>query len=132
VCTNPASIPLANHSPVSSHIKGGSIIPARINSTNTTAELRNVDFELLIAPDNDGKAVGSLYLDDGESIEQNQTSEIEFRFEGGKVVAEGTFGFKTSVRVKSVTVMGEGEPAKYEVDEGLEAGWEHDLQSGGS
>ena len=99
-----------------------------MNSTNTTTALRDVDFELLIAPDKDGKAVGSLYLDDGVSIEQEGTSEIEFLFQDGKVVADGTFGFNTNVRVKSVTVMGDGEPVKYEVDEGLGAGWEKVLE----
>lgn len=128
----PASTTLTNRMPLSSHIKGGSIIPARINSTNTTTALRDIDFELLVAPDKDGKATGSLYLDDGESIEQKETSEIEFRFEDGKVLARGTFGFKTSVRVKSVTVMGDGEPVKYDVGKGLESGWEHVLKSGGS
>jgi alpha-glucosidase len=111
-----------------SHIKGGSIIPARINSTNTTTELRSIDFELLIAPGKDGKASGCLYLDDGESIEQKGISQIEFSYDGNKVVAQGTFGYNTTVGVKRLVVMGDEEPAKFDIDTGLTAGWEKELK----
>lgn len=111
-----------------SHVKGGSIIPARIKSANTTTALRDIDFELLIAPGKDGKATGCLYFDDGESIEQAGTSEIEFSYDGTSITAQGTFGFKTSVKVKSLTVMGDGDPARYSLDEGFEAGWTHALK----
>jgi alpha-glucosidase len=111
------------------HIKGGSIVPARMHSANTTTALRAVDFELLIAPDKDGKASGSLYLDDGESIEQQGTSEIDFSYEVGKLGWRGSFGYKTSVGVKRLTVMGEGEPAVYAVNGTLDVGWDFVLPS---
>lgn len=41
------------------YYKGGSILAQRMNSANTTAELRKQDFELIIAPDANGKASGS-------------------------------------------------------------------------
>jgi alpha-glucosidase len=109
------------------HIKGGSIIPARINSANTTNALRDIDFELLIAPDKDGKASGSLYLDDGVSIEQKETSNIVFHFEGEKLRSEGSFGFKTDLKVKNLLVMGERGAVEYEVELGLDGAWELDL-----
>jgi len=109
-------------------VKGGSIIPARVNSAMTTKALRDNDFELLVAPDADGKASGTLYLDDGESLVQAGTSEITFTWEGGKIKMAGLFGFSTKVGVKSFTVYGDA-PQKYDLSEGLDAPWEHDAAS---
>ncbi|KAF2867601.1 alpha-glucosidase [Massariosphaeria phaeospora] len=109
------------------HIRAGAIIPARVNSAKTTRLLRDQDFELLIAPTDDGNAWGTLYLDDGESIEQSGTSEIEFSFDGKKVKAEGTFGFETILHIKSITVMGADDPIKYELNEGLTGSFERVL-----
>jgi alpha-glucosidase len=107
-------------------VAGGSIIPARVKSAMTTKALRANDFELLVAPDAEGNASGTLYLDDGESLVQSGTSEIVFTWDGKKIKMAGTFGFSTSVGVKSVTVMG-GEPKTYELNEGLGKAWEHDV-----
>ena len=109
-------------------VKGGSIIPARVNSAMTTKALRDNDFELLVAPDADDKASGTLYLDDGESLVQDGTSEIAFTYGGGKIKMAGSFGFSTKVGVKSFTVYGDA-PQKYELNEGLDAPWEHDVAS---
>ncbi|KAF2269851.1 alpha/beta-glucosidase agdC [Lojkania enalia] len=110
------------------HVKGGSIIPARINGANTTTALREQDFELLIAPNKDGKARGTLYLDDGESVEQTKTSEIEFVFDGEKLRMEGTFEYDAKVGILSVTVMGTDEVKKYKLNEGLDQAWERRLK----
>jgi alpha-glucosidase len=93
------------------HIRGGSIIPVRANSANTTKALRKEDFAVLVAPDANGKAKGRLYLDDGESIEQKAISEIEFSYENGKFVSTGSFGYPgssgESVTVGKVIVLGQ-------------------------
>jgi alpha-glucosidase len=107
-------------------IVGGSIIPARVKGAMTTKALRDNDFELLVAPDAQGNARGILYLDDGESLVQSGTSEIEFTWDGDNIKMAGTFGFSTRVAVKSVTIM-DNEPARYELNEGLDAGWEHNV-----
>ncbi|KAG8422464.1 hypothetical protein J3459_010354 [Metarhizium acridum] len=49
-------------------IRGGQIIPMRARSTMTTTELRQQDFELLVAVGTNGRAKGVLYLDDGETL----------------------------------------------------------------
>ncbi|KAK2762250.1 hypothetical protein FQN54_001260 [Arachnomyces sp. PD_36] len=87
------------------HIRGGSIIPERSESAMTTAELRTKDFNLIIAPDANGEAKGSLYLDDGISIEQDATSEIEFKYSEGKLSVEGKFDYDAGVGVSSITLL---------------------------
>jgi alpha-glucosidase len=107
-------------------VAGGSIIPARIKGAMTTKALRDNDFELLVAPDANGKASGTLYLDDGESLVQAGTSEITFSWDGSKIKMSGTFGFSTRVGVKSVTIYG-SDPEKYELNEGLDGAWEYNV-----
>ncbi|KAF2704388.1 glycoside hydrolase family 31 protein [Pleomassaria siparia CBS 279.74] len=98
------------------HIRGGSIIPLRANSANTTKALRKEDFVILVAPDADGKATGRLYLDDGESIEQPNVSEINFTWEGGKFAASGSMAYRgasgESVTVAQVLVLGQSAAGK--------------------
>lgn len=109
-------------------VAGGSIIAARVESAMTTKALREKDFELLVAPDANGNASGILYLDDGESLVQNGTSEISFTWDGSKIEMSGTFGYSTPVGIQSVTIMGAA-PQKYELNEGLDVAREHDAGS---
>ena len=90
------------------HIRGGSIIPLRAESANTTTELRKKDFELWVAVDAEGCASGSLYLDEGDKLEQPATSEIDFSYENGELSIGGTFGYQTEVVISSVVVLGGG------------------------
>ncbi|KAG9823789.1 hypothetical protein KCU68_g16150, partial [Aureobasidium melanogenum] len=80
----------------------------RQNSANTTTELRKQDFVLIIAPDLEGKAEGSLYLDEGDAIEQPQTSLITFSYANGTFAMGGSFGYPTNASVVSLTVLGQG------------------------
>lgn len=89
------------------HVKAGAVVPLRVEGANTTTELRKKDFELLIAVDGEGKAEGKLYLDEGDALVQEGTSEIEFCYEKGELTVKGTFGYKTEVCIKKVTVLGE-------------------------
>jgi alpha-glucosidase len=93
------------------HIRGGSIIPHRANSANTTKALRQQDFYILVAPGADGTAKGSLYLDEGERIEQPETSEVQFSFADGKLTTTGSFGYSgasgESITVVQVVVLGQ-------------------------
>ncbi|EPS25467.1 putative alpha-glucosidase [Penicillium oxalicum 114-2] len=93
------------------HIRGGSIIPLRAESAMTTKELRRRGFEILVAPDNKGYASGSLYLDDGESLETS-SSEIEFEYSKGRLSIRGLFGYQTNVAIEAVTILGQDRPRK--------------------
>lgn len=94
------------------HVRGGTIIPERANSANTTKALREQPIVLLVAPAADGTAKGSLYLDDGESIEQPSATLVEFSFANGKLTTTGQFGYAgaggESIMVEQVVVMGQG------------------------
>lgn len=93
------------------HIRGGTVIPHRTNSANTTKNLRKEDFYVIVAPDANGNANGRLYIDEGERIDQPDKSEIEFNYSNGKFSATGSFGFKgnsgESVSVSHVVVLGQ-------------------------
>lgn len=72
-------------------LRGGIIVPLRIESVMTTTELRDKDFELLIPLRSNGTASGRLYLDDGVSLEQKGTTFVQFSYADSKLMATGTF-----------------------------------------
>lgn len=104
-----ANVTLSNiditHIPI--HVRGGSIVPIRSSSAMTTTELREKSFELIIAPGLDGSASGSLYLDDGDSLKQQSTTEVQFKYRRGTLLVKGKFDRKTSVKIQGVTVLGQ-------------------------
>jgi alpha-glucosidase len=91
------------------HIRGGSIIPMRVDGANNTKLLRELDFELIIAPDSRGKASGRLYLDDGESVTPSSSSEITFAYDSStkSAVVGGRFDYQTASKLSKVILLGE-------------------------
>ncbi|SPO02052.1 related to alpha-glucosidase b [Cephalotrichum gorgonifer] len=87
-------------------IRGGVIMPVRVESGNTTTEVRTQDFELLVALDTDGTASGELYLDDGVSLEQAGITYIQFRYEDNTLTIDGEFGYDSSVKIVKVKLLG--------------------------
>jgi alpha-glucosidase len=91
------------------HIRGGWIIPLRVQGANTTAALRRNNFELVVAPGEDGTAKGELYLDDGETLDVgDEMSVIYFSWDDRVFDATGVFGYETSLVVESVLVLSDG------------------------
>ncbi|GAB7352416.1 hypothetical protein MBLNU459_g2839t3 [Dothideomycetes sp. NU459] len=88
------------------YIKGGSIIPLRSTSANTTTELRTKDFTILVAPSLNDTASGSLYLDDGNSLVQAATSFIQFDYTNGVFSMSGSFGYDAGVSITSIILLG--------------------------
>ncbi|CAF3506602.1 hypothetical protein FGSG_03462 [Fusarium graminearum PH-1] len=88
------------------HYKGGVIYPQRVESANTTTALRKKGFNLVIAPGLNGKAHGSLYLDDGESVVQDAVSEIDFSYTKGKLSMSGSFEYDAGVKIETITILG--------------------------
>ncbi|OTA70412.1 glycoside hydrolase family 31 protein [Hypoxylon sp. EC38] len=91
------------------YLRGGVIVPLRAEGANTTTALRSKPFEILVPVGKDGKASGSLYLDDGESIEQSATSHVSFEYADGLLKIDGTFGYTADeLKITKVTVLGVG------------------------
>jgi len=80
------------------YIKGGAVLPLRAKSTMTTSELRNTDFEFVVAPGTDGTASGQLYIDDGVSITPKTATEVTMKYALNTLVVAGRFGFSTGVK----------------------------------
>ncbi|KAF9265982.1 alpha-glucosidase [Marasmius fiardii PR-910] len=96
------------HIPV--HIVGGVVLPLRVEGAMTTDELRKKDFEIVVAPDADGKAKGRLYVDDGVSIDQSSgQTHLEMGYEKGSLRISGEFGFGLGVKLRRVRVLGVSE-----------------------
>ncbi|GAO15602.1 uncharacterized protein UV8b_04775 [Ustilaginoidea virens] len=89
-------------------IRAGVILPARLNATYTTAELRKQDFELIVPVDGPrGEAKGQLYLDDGVSIDQKgRHSLINFAYKNGCLSIDGVFNYKGPARISKITFLG--------------------------
>lgn len=100
------TLPNVNFTTIPVHIKGGAVLPLRAQSAMTTTELRKQDFEFVIAPDTTGSASGSLYIDDGESIVQNQTTEVTMSFKNKLLQVSGSFKRATGVNVSRVRLLG--------------------------
>ena len=88
------------------HIRGGTIIPMRNESAMTLPEVRQKPFDIVIAPGLDGAASGNLYLDDGDSIVQEATSNIELSYESSQLKISGSFGYNPGVEISQATFLG--------------------------
>lgn len=96
------------------HVSGWTIISLRLQSAK--AELRKNNFTLLVAPEADGTAEGSLYLGDGDSFEPANTSDIHFSWDGTRLTAHSSFGFQTSIVVDKVQLMAQEKQAGAKMD----------------
>jgi alpha-glucosidase len=97
------------------HIRGGSVVPLRVESAMTTTDLRKKDFELVIAPGVDGSASGSLFVDDGDSINSKSTS-LSFRYARNELDVRGSFDYKTGVSVSKLSFLGQSGAKKVHVN----------------
>ncbi|KAL9074482.1 MAG: hypothetical protein Q9161_002270 [Pseudevernia consocians] len=119
----------ANLTQIPVFIKGGAVLPLRSDGANTTTALRELDFNLVVAPGLDGKAAGSLYLDDGVSITQAATSVIAFAYDGTTLTMSGTFGYDTgNVSIADVVLLSAtGSPKTMTVNKPLTGGFSMSL-----
>lgn len=91
------------HIPI--HIRGGAIIPTKTPKL-TVEDTYATPYSLIIALDEHGKAAGRLYIDDGHSLEQAETSDINFVYKKGVLTARGKFGYSKAEKLESITIIG--------------------------
>ena len=88
------------------YIKGGSVLPMRVDGAATTTALRKEDFLLIIAPDSKGEATGELYLDDGISLE-SQYTHLQFSYANSTLMIDGDKSdYDPQVNLVQVTLLG--------------------------
>lgn len=92
-------------------IRGGVVLPLRSDAAMTTKELREKNFELVVAPGMDGSAKGNLYIDDGISLVQDDTLEVEYMFDGSRLVVSHSGTYDTgSVVYSKISILSVDEP----------------------
>jgi alpha-glucosidase len=99
-------LPNVSFTEIPVYIKGGAVLPLRAQSTMTTTELRETDFEFVVAPASDGTASGLLYIDDGVSVTQAAETAVTMSFNHGTLTVSGSFGFQTGVNTSRVRFLG--------------------------
>jgi alpha-glucosidase len=96
------SAPLG-HIPV--YVRGGAVLPTQ-EPGYTTTESRKNPWGLIVALSDSGEASGSLYVDDGESIEQSSTLDITFAAAKGQLKVGVSGGYKDTNALGNVTILG--------------------------
>lgn len=93
------------HIPV--HLRGGSIVPTKTPEYLVSTTYAS-PYVLLVSLDNKNSATGSLYIDDGISLEQKQgISHIQFTFKNGILKASGDFGYHgSSEPISTIKIIG--------------------------
>lgn len=103
------------------HVRGGCVVPMRTEGANTTAALREKPFELIVAPGLNGTAEGTLFVDDGVSLDGGQERlGVQFRYDGAEIRISPMDRFSVNqdglqtrmeqagIRVERARVMGSG------------------------
>jgi alpha-glucosidase len=89
------------------HIKSGAVIPMRSESGYTTTDVRMKPFSFIVAPTVEGKAAGELYLDDGDTIVQYETSKIKMSYHKNILNIDGDFSYQAECNtLQDVTILG--------------------------
>jgi alpha-glucosidase len=87
------------------HIRGGYILPIQ-EPGYTIHESRQNPFGLIVALDQDGKAQGKLYLDDGESEKVESSLYVDFIANKGKLIASPVGEYEVNQTLANVTILG--------------------------
>lgn len=91
------------HIPV--HVRGGVILPMQ-EAKMTTAECRNSSWSLLVPLDANQAAEGDIYIDDGESVVQNATLQVELSAINGTLYASSRGLYMDCNPLANVTILG--------------------------
>ncbi len=105
---------------VNVHVAGGSILPMKVDGGLNTVESSASPYSILVAlcsPDENCVSTGDLFIDDGEQVELEKYSTVEF------VAKDGSFkstvvndDFEDGRDVQQVVFLGADEPASVKVN----------------
>lgn len=87
------------------HVRGGSILPLQTPGY-TTGETRNGSFGILVALDEQSRANGSLYLDDGESLVPEETKLVTFEYSENTLRTRNNGTYTATSPLANVTIAG--------------------------
>nr|POF15174.1 alpha-glucosidase [Quercus suber] len=87
------------------HVRGGSILPLQAPAY-TTAETRQQPYSLTVALDQHAAAAGSLYLDDGESLNPNATRLVQFTYSDNVLATKSQGSYHVSPPLSNITIAG--------------------------
>ncbi|USW50539.1 Putative glycoside hydrolase family 31, galactose mutarotase-like domain superfamily [Septoria linicola] len=91
------------HQPI--HIRGGHIVPTQ-KPGNTTSTSRKNPWSLIVALDKDSKASGELFIDDGISITQEATKNVNLHFQHNVLSAKVKGHYQDGNALANVTIAG--------------------------
>ncbi|KAI8081129.1 alpha glucosidase [Thamnidium elegans] len=91
------------HIPV--HIRGGAIIPTK-TPKYTVDETYETDYNLIIALDEKDQSTGRLYIDDGDSLKVESSSDVTFTYKNKKLTATGSFEYGSPQKISTITIIG--------------------------
>ncbi|KAJ8097684.1 glycosyl hydrolases family 31-domain-containing protein [Lipomyces tetrasporus] len=95
----------ANLTHINVHVKGGIILPAQYPAKTTYATVRN-PYYLIAALDKSGTASGSLYVDDGISVNP-KSSQLAFNLSGNTLsIGLSWYGFRIGPKLDQVQILG--------------------------
>lgn len=102
------------HIPV--FVRGGSVIPLQ-EPGYTTRESRKKPWGLIVALDGDGEAKGSLYVDDGESVEVTESLDVRFWAGKGRLKVLVSGDYADDNVLGNVTILGVEDVGRVRFDE---------------
>ena len=114
------------------HVRDGAALLLHAKPGYTTAETRAGPYALLVTQDAAGRAFGTAYVDDGESVPPTPNVIVTFRAFKGKLTISATGDYTIGQKLERVTVLGVNVGAeglrwvRVDGEEVGEADWEFD------
>jgi len=108
IVPSPAPLTVTDPWPITRIKPSYSILPLIVKGARTTKALRATDFEIVIATGGDGKAEGSLYVDDGVSLTPASSTNLKFEYAQSVLTVSGSFGYPLGVKLAGVSILGVG------------------------
>lgn len=107
------------------HIRDGAAILLHAQPGYTITETRASPFNLLVSLSADGRAFGSAYLDDGETVPPTPHRTLEFNSAAGTLHIASAGTFHVTPKLENITVLGTPKPTTVKVNGESVQSWEY-------